>query len=117
MSATGQGHPVLKRLRETALAALEERRGLVIYARIDAQEMDRMARQIEREAIEKIRAALPDDVDLPELAGVRNRLARMDEQLRALDARTEISDRSRALERDDITWRAFEDVVWLLGID
>ncbi|MDR7481688.1 MAG: hypothetical protein QN183_10795 [Armatimonadota bacterium] len=113
----GASHPVLKLLRETALAALEERRGLVIYSRIDAQEMDRMARQIERDAIEKIRAALPEALDLPELAGVRNRLSRMDEQLRELDARTEISDRSRALERDDITWRAFEDVVWLLGID
>lgn len=108
--------PLLRQLRETAIAALEERRGLVVYSRIEAQEMDRMARQVEREALEAIRAALPVASGLPEVAGIRQRLARMDEQLEELDRREDIADRSRQLERDDITWRAFEDVVYLLGI-
>lgn len=108
---------LLKQLREIAIAALEERRGLVVYSRIDAQEMDRMARQVERDALEKIRGALPERIDLAELAGVRQRLERMDEQVRELDTREEIPERSRALERDDIVWKTFEEVVWLLGIE
>ncbi|MDR7418144.1 MAG: hypothetical protein QN178_04450 [Armatimonadota bacterium] len=109
--------PVLKQLREIAIAALEERRGLVIYSRMDAQEMDRLARQVERDALEKIRAALPQMVMSAEIAGVQSRLVRMDEQVKELDAREEISEQSRALERDDITWRTFEEVVWALGIE
>jgi hypothetical protein len=109
--------PLLKRLREVAIAALEERRGLVIYSRIDAQEMDRLARQVERDALEKIRALLPEVITTAEIAGVRSRLERMDEQIRELDARREISEQSRQLERDDITWRTFEEVVWTLGIE
>lgn len=109
--------PLLKRLRETAIAALEERRGLVVYSRMEAQEMDRLARQVERDALEKIRAALPAAAISAEIAGIRQRLERMDEQLRELDAREDVSERSRHLERDDITWRAFEEVVWLLGIE
>jgi hypothetical protein len=108
---------LLKMLRETAIAALEERRGLVVYTRIEAQEMDRMARQIERDALEKIRAALPLASASPEVAGARQRLERMDEQLKELDAKPDLSERSRQLERDDITWRAFEEIVWVLGIE
>ncbi len=111
------GDPILKRLRETAIAALEERRGLVVYSRIDAQEMDRMARQVERDAMEKIRAALPPHVGSAEIAGARARLERMDEQLKELDAKTDLAEPSRQLERDDITWRAFEEIVWVLGIE
>ncbi|MGQ0571113.1 MAG: hypothetical protein ACT4P5_16550 [Armatimonadota bacterium] len=109
--------PLLKRLRETAIAALEERRGLVVYSRMDAQEMDRLARQVELDALEKIRAALPDTLDTAEIAGIRGRLQRMDDQVKELDAKEDIPERSRALERDDITWRTFEEVVWLLGIE
>jgi hypothetical protein len=109
--------PLLKRLREMAIAALEERRGLVVYSRMEAQEMDRLARRVESDALEKIRAALPDAVISAEIAGIRHRLERMDEQLRELEVREGISERSRQLERDDITWRAFEEVVWLLGIE
>ncbi|MDR7484616.1 MAG: hypothetical protein QN187_04725 [Armatimonadota bacterium] len=109
--------PLLKMLREMAIAALEERRGLVIYSRMDAQEMDRLARKVELDALEKIRAALPQATLSAEIIGIRNRLERMDEQIRALDARADITEPSRQLERDDITWRAFEEVVWLLGIE
>ena len=58
--ARGQPKPLLKQVREIAIAALEERRGLVIYSRIDAQEMDQMARKVERDALDHIRAALPE---------------------------------------------------------
>jgi hypothetical protein len=109
--------PLLKQLREMAIAALEERRGLVVYSRMDAQEMDRLARQVERDALEKIRGALPVVITVAEIAGVRARLERMDEQIRELDANEEIAERSRQLERDDITWRTFEEVVWALGIE
>jgi hypothetical protein len=109
--------PLLKQLREIAIAALEERRGLVVYSRMDAQEMDRLARQVERDALEKIRAALPPMATTAEIVGVRNRLEQMDDQLAALEAREGIPERSRQLERDDITWRAFEEVVWTLGIE
>jgi hypothetical protein len=109
--------PLLKQLREIAIAALEERRGLVVYSRMDAQEMDRLARQVERDALEKIRAALPQIAASAEVVGVQTRLERMDEQIQELDAREEIAERSRQLERDDITWRTFEEVVWTLGIE
>jgi hypothetical protein len=109
--------PVLKQLREIAIAALEERRGLVVYSRMDAQEMDRLARQVERDALEKIRGAVPQMIFAAEIIGVRNRLERMDGQLQELDAKEEIPETSRALERDDIVWHAFEEVVWLLGIE
>jgi hypothetical protein len=109
---------LLKTLRQTMLEALEERRGLVIYARMEAQELDRLARRVEREALERIRAALPaHGADLPELAGILSRLQRMDELVRELDAREDIAEASRALERDDITWRTFEEVAGLLGIE
>ena len=109
--------PLLKQVREIAIAALEERRGLVIYSRIDAQEMDQMARKVERDALDNIRAALPEVLDVAELVGVRQRLQRMDEQVTEIDSREDIGERSRGLERDDIIWKAFEEVVYLLGIE
>jgi hypothetical protein len=109
--------PLLKQVREIAIAALEERRGLVIYSRIDAQEMDQMARKVERDALDNIRAALPEVLDVAELVGVRQRLQRMDEQVAEIDTKEDIAERSRGLERDDIIWKAFEEVVYLLGIE
>ena len=41
----------------------------------------------------------------------------MDEQLQELDAKEDVAERSRQLERDDIIWRAFEDIAYLLGIE
>lgn len=109
--------PLLKKLREIAIEALEERRGLVVYSKIEAQEMDRLARNVERDALEKIRSTLPDGSVLFEVQQVQDRLLQMDGKLAELDAREEISDRSRQLERDDIVWRAFEEIVALLGIE
>ncbi len=117
MARRDAGDPLLKQLRETAIAALEERRSLVIYSKMEAQEMDRLARKVERDALDKIRGAVPRQVGLPELIGVLNELERMDAQIAELDAREDIPEISRQLEKDDITWRAFEKVIYLLGIE
>ncbi len=114
---THEVKPLLKRLREMAIEALEERRGLVAYSKMEAQEMDRLARKVEQEALEQIRSALPEASVLPEIENILSRLQQMDAQLAELGAREEISDQSRQLERDDIVWRAFEEVVRLLGIE
>jgi hypothetical protein len=107
---------LLDQVRGVFLEAMESRRDLVAFNRMEALEMDRRARRVEREALDRARALIPAQADDPELQQARTRLARMDEALEALAARTDIGDRSRALEQDDITWRAFEDVAWLLGI-
>lgn len=114
---TPEGKPLLKKLREIAIEALEERRGLVVYSKMDAYEMDRLARKVELDALEQIRSALPDASVLLEIQQIQDRLRQMDGKLAELDAREEISERSRQLERDDIIWRAFEEVVVLLGIE
>lgn len=106
----------LEQARAVLLEAMESRRDLVAFNRMDALEMDRRARQVERDALERIRALPPAPTGGAELQQARTRLARMDEALETLAQRTDIADRSRALEQDDITWRTFEDVAWLLGI-
>lgn len=106
----------LEALRAIFLEAMESRRDLVAFNRMEALEMDRRARAVERDALERARALLREMANGTELHQARTRLARMDEALQALAQRTDIEDRSRALEQDDITWRTFEDVAWLLGI-
>jgi len=106
----------LDQVRAVLLEAMESRRDLVAFNRMDALEMDRRARQVERDAVERVRALLPAMASEAELQQARTRLARMDDALETLAQRTDIGDRSRALEQDDITWRTFEDVAWLLGI-
>jgi hypothetical protein len=107
---------LLDRARAVVLEAMESRRDLVAFNRMEALEMDRRARQVERDALERLREMLPPAAAETELQQARTRLARMDEALDALARRADIADRSRALEQEDITWRAFEDVAWLLGI-
>lgn len=114
---TPEAKPLLKQLREIAIEALEERRGLVVYSKMDAQEMDQLARKVELDALEQIRAALPESSIVLEIQQLQDRLLQMDGKLAELNAREDISERSRGLERDDITWRAFEDVAVLLGIE
>ena len=108
---------VVAAVRAVLAQALDDRRGLVVYTRLDALEMDRRARAVEREALDRVRrlleGALPADRLLDQ---VRVRLERMEEALAALAQRTNIDERSRALERDDIVWRAFEDITWLVGL-
>jgi hypothetical protein len=108
---------VLEQVRAALAEGMDSRRELVAYSRMEALEMDRRARDAERAALQRVRDLLGDR-PAPEavLEQVRVRLARMDQQLADLAARTDIADRSRALEEDDITWRAFEDLAWLLGV-
>lgn len=107
----------LQRLQRMILEALEERRGLIAYSRIEAMEMDRLAREYERKALDSIRT----EIERLQIAGValnlRNRLGRMDEQLADLEGQGQIAETSRRLQRDDITWRAFEDVAAILGVE
>lgn len=111
-----EARAALEQMRRILVEAMDSRRELVAYSRMEAVEMDRRAREVEREALERVRGLLPAAPADPQLEQVRLRLARMDEHLEALRRRTGIQERSRALEQDDITWRAFEDLVWLLGI-
>jgi hypothetical protein len=106
----------LTKVRAALVAALEERRGLVAFSRLEALEMDQHARTVEREALDQVRALLPVTPAEAQLQQVRTRLTRMEEALQVLASRADIQERSRALERDDITWRAFEDISWLLGM-
>lgn len=103
-------------VRALMAKALDSRRELVAYSRLEALEMDQRAREVERETIEEVRRLVPEGPANEVLHQIRIRLSRMDESLQELAARQDIQERSRALERDDITWRAFEDISWLLGV-
>jgi TolA-binding protein len=107
----------LKQLQGVVSEAIEERRGLVVYSRLQPVEIDRMARRVERETIEKIRGLLPESTDDQRVAGLRNRLRRMEEELEQLEGLVEIRDQSRQMQSDEIIWQAFEDIAWLLGIE
>ena len=108
---------VLKQLQGVVTDAIEERRGLVVYSRLEPLEIDRLARRVERETIEKLRGLLPASTDDQRVAGLRNRLRRMEEELEQLDGLVDIRDQSRRMQSDEIVWQAFEDVAWMLGIE
>lgn len=107
---------VLEQVRAALVSALDSRRELVAYSRLEAIEMDRQARDVERQVLATVRGLVPGISGNPELQQVKTRLQRMDEQLAELTARTDIQERSRMLEQDDITWKTFEDIAWLLGV-
>lgn len=102
--------------RDIIVRAMESRRELVAYSKLEAVEMDRQAREVERTALDELRKLLPGTVADQQLSQVQTKLMRMDETLEDLAGRQDIQDRSRSLERDDITWRTFEDISWLLGV-
>lgn len=106
----------LQAARTIVVQAMEERRGLVAYSRLEAIELDRRAREVEREALDRLRQMLPALPADEQLHGLSTRLLRMEEHLQELAAQNNIPERSRALEQDEIRWRAFEDISWLLGI-
>jgi len=108
---------VLKQLQGVVTDAIEERRGLVVYSRLEPVEIDRLARRVERETIEKVRGLLPASTDDQRVAGLRNRLRRMEEELEQLEGLVDIRDQSRRMQSDEIVWQAFEDVAWMLGIE
>lgn len=107
----------LRALQAIVLEALDERRGLVAFSKIEALEMDRLAREYERRALDRLREALARMPEEAAALAVRQRLARMEEQLAELEGQTGIAETSRRLQRDEITWRAFEDVAALLGVE
>ena len=108
---------VLKQLQGVVSEAIEELRGLVVYSRLQPVEIDRMARRVERDTIEKLRTLIPESTDDQQVLGLRNRLRRMEEELEQLDGLVEIRDQSRSLQSDEIVWQAFEDIAWMLGIE
>jgi len=108
---------VLKQLQGVVSEAIEERRGLVVYSRLQPVEIDRMARRVERETIDKVRGLLPESTDDQRVVGLRNRLRRMEEELEQLEGLADIRDHSRQMQNDEIVWQAFEDIAWMLGIE
>jgi hypothetical protein len=108
---------VLKKLQGVVSEAIEERRGLVVYSRLQPVEIDRMARRVERETIDKVRGLLPESTDDQRVVGLRNRLRRMEEELEQLEGLADIRDYSRQMQNDEIVWQAFEDIAWMLGIE
>lgn len=116
MTSTTDDSAVLSKVRDVVNQAIESRRGLAAFSRLEAVEMDRQARAVERDALEAVRRLVPAAAADQHLGQVRLRLVRMDTSLAELNVRQDIPESSRALERDDITWRAFEDISWLLGL-
>ena len=108
---------VLKQLQGLVSEAIEERRGLVVYSRLQPVEIDRMARRVERDTIEKVRGLLPESTHDQRVMGLRNRLKKMQDELEQLEGLIDIRDQSRNLQSDEITWQAFEDIAWMLGIE
>jgi hypothetical protein len=108
---------LLAQLQRIVLDTLEQRRGLVAFSKIEAAEMDRLAREYEQRALERVRGELKELPPKDMVLDLHSRLERMDEQLAALNEQAGIAEASRRLQRDDITWRTFEDVAALLGIE
>ncbi|MCS7172017.1 MAG: hypothetical protein N0A24_01150 [Armatimonadetes bacterium] len=106
---------ILTRIRAIIGEAVAERRGLVAYTQLGAAEMDQLARQTEREALERVAALLPEAAFRPELVQIRDALAEMQAALADLEARTDIRESSRRLARDEVVWQTFERVLTLLG--
>jgi hypothetical protein len=107
---------VLKELQDVVSAAVEERRGLVVYSRLEPVEIDRLARKVEREALEKVQGLLPEETIDQRVLGLRNRLQRMRDELEQLGELGNIRDQSRSLQTDEIVWQTFEDLAWMLGV-
>lgn len=102
------------KIRKIVVDAAEGRRGLIAYTKMEAMDMDRRARALERDALERLKKILPAMPALPLLHQIQLRVARMDEHLEELSARQGIAEISRTLESDDIVWRAFEDILEML---
>ena len=108
---------VLKQLLGVLTEAMEERRGLVVYSRLQPIEIDRLARRVERDTIDKVRGIIPDSADDQRVLGLRNRLRKMEEELEQLEGLVDIRDQSRQMQSDEIIWQTFEDLAWMLGIE
>ncbi len=107
---------VVERIRAIMREAMAERRGLVAYARLEAAELDRLARKTELEALERVAALLPPVVLRPDLEAVRAAIEGMRQALADLEMMTGIREASRTLARDEVVWETFERVAALLGL-
>ncbi len=108
--------PVLQKLQSMVREAVEERRGLVVYSRLQPVEMDRLARQLERDTLEKIQGLLPERTADERVLGVQRRLERMRDELTELEEQSVARETSRRIQSDEIVWQAFEDIAKLLGV-
>jgi hypothetical protein len=107
---------VLTRIQRVVSDAVDERRGLVIHSRLTPVEVDRVARRVERSALEKIGDLLKDQTTEGRVARVRNRLDRMRDELQELGEQGQIRETSRQMQTDEIVWQAFEDIAGMLGV-
>lgn len=107
---------LLEELRALVGEAVAERRGLVAFSRLSGPELDRLAREAERQALEQVAARLPEDPQLPPLPDVADALRAMRRELEDLEARPGIRAESRSLARDEVVWQTFERVAFLLGV-
>jgi hypothetical protein len=107
---------VFTQIRGVMSEAMEERRGLVIYSRLEPAEMDRLARRVERSALEKVRGLLPEETTDQRVLGLRNRLRRMQDELDELGEQGQIQETSRRMQNDEIVWQAFEDIASMVGV-
>jgi hypothetical protein len=108
---------ILTRVRDIVREAAAERRGLVAYTQLQARELDRLARQTEQEALERVAAIVPEAAFRPELVEIREALLKMQAALAEIEARTDLRESSRHLARDEVVWQTFERVLTLLGYE
>ena len=78
--------------------------------------MDRLARRLERETLEKIQRLLPDATLDEGVLGVQRRLDRMRDELTELGGHGGIQETSRQMQSDEIVWQAFEDIAKMIGV-
>jgi len=107
---------LIEELRALVREAIAERRGLVAFTRLSGAELDRMARETERRALERLASRLPEDVRVAPLPELAEALRAMNRELEALEAREGLRTESRALARDEVVWQTFERVAALLGV-
>jgi hypothetical protein len=107
---------IVAQIRTVIQEAVAERRGLVAFTKIQALEMDRLARKTERDALTSAAALLPEVAFRQEIVEIRDAIAEMERQLAGVDQLTGIRDTSRALARDEVIWQTFEQVSRVLGL-
>jgi hypothetical protein len=107
---------IVAQIRTLIQEAIAERRGLVAFTKLEALEMDRLARKTEQDALTRASGLLPEVAFRQEIREIRDAIAEMDRRLAGVEELTGIRDASRALARDEVIWQAFERVAQLLGL-
>jgi len=106
---------LLEEVRALVREAVAERRGLVAFTRLAGAELDRMARDTERRALERVGGMIPPGAATPVLREVAALLEAMYQELDQLERAAGLRPESRALGRDEVVWQTFERVAALLG--